>query len=118
MEEYLAQGYRLERAEHERYDEETGMNTEAAFYGQDAAALFAAMKEDFFAGRIGVRRVGSERNYGSPDESLFFTVEKGEAAWNVHIAIQDGSTSTLAALEEMADRAVTSENGYYDGYYG
>ena len=112
LEERLAQGYRLERAEYEHYDNETGMSTDAAFYGNDAAALLAAMKEDFFAGRIGVRRVGEERNYGAPDESLVFSVEKGEAAWNVRIAVQDTATSTLAALEEMADRAVLQGETY------
>ena len=91
----------------------------SAFYGQDAAALFAAVKEDFFAGRIGVRRVGEERNHGSPDESLLFTTEDtNQGYYSIRIAIQDGSTSTLAALEEMADRAVTGGSTQYDtGYY-
>lgn len=108
LEEAMAGGVRLDRVELHRYDEETGMKTDGYLYAGDARALLAAVKEDFFAGRIGVRRVDDEsRWHGGPVEgSLEFC--SGDAPeggyYTVQIALQDTASSTLTALEGMADR--------------
>ena len=68
--------------------------------GLRSGALLAAVKEDFFAGRIGVRRVDDEsRWHGGPVEgSLEFC--SGDAPeggyYTVQIALQDTASSTLA----------------------
>ena len=121
LEECLDAGFRLETADHGKYDEDRGDYgySQDRFYGQDAAALLAAVKEDFFAGRIGVRRVDDEDHwyYGNRMDDLSFYAELSTDGsyrhWSVEIALQDTASSTLAALEEMADRAATDDmEGY------
>lgn len=121
LEEAMAGGVRLDRVELHRYDEETGMETDGYLYAGDARALLAAVKEDFFAGRIGVRRVDDEsRWHGGPVEgSLEFC--SGDAPeggyYTVQIALQDTASSTLAALEGMADRIEGDGQGAWtDGF--
>ena len=109
LEELLSAGGRLESAVRESYDEETGAQEEAVFYGRDAQALLAAVKEDFFAGRIGVRRVDDEENWhgGAWDDSLHFSASGPEDADGrradvyISIALQDTASGTRAALEGM-----------------
>ncbi len=121
LEEAMAGGVRLDRVELHRYDEETGMKTDGYLYAGDARALLAAVKEDFFAGRIGVRRVDDEaRWHGGPEEdSLEFC--SGDAPeggyYTVQIALQDTASSTRAALEGMADRIEgDGQGGWMDGF--
>lgn len=112
LEEVLAGGLRLERVDVIRYDEENGSTLRGALYAADARTVLAAVKEDFFAGRIGVRRVDDrERWHGRPaEDSLSFV--SGETPnggyYNVHIALQDSATSTLVALEGLADELAES----------
>lgn len=109
LEELLSGGGRLESAVRESYNEETGAQEEAVFYGGDAQALLAAVKDDFFAGRIGVRRVDDEENWhgGAWDDSLHFSATGPEDADGrradvyISIALQDTASGTLAALEGM-----------------
>ena len=120
LESYLAEGGRLTEAGHEFYDGETGW-TNAYYYGDDAVALLAAVKEDFFAGRIGVRRVTADR-WGDYDWKnhayLYFNSDYrgGYGSYYIRIILSDTATSTQAALEEMADRAVVY-NWEYDKWY-
>jgi len=116
LETYLAEGGRLENANHEFYDEEAGMSDYAVYYGKDAATLFAAMKEDFFAGRIAVRRVEDEEHWygGSLRNYLMFeAATKAGGSFYVQISLQDTATSTLAALEGMAGRGVGPDTEIY-----
>lgn len=125
LEELLSAGGRLESAARESYNEVTGVYEEAVFYGRDASALLSAVKEDFFAGRIGVFRVDDEEHWhgGSPDNNLSFSATGPEDAEghrpsaHVTIAIQDTASSTLAALEGMADRIEGDQPGAWtDGF--
>lgn len=121
LEELLSAGGRLESAARESYNEVTGVYEEAVFYGRDASALLSAVKEDFFASRIGAFRLDDEEHWygGSPDSNLSFSAAGPEDA-NGHrpsayvtITLQDTASSTLAALEEMADRAVGPDTEIY-----
>lgn len=123
LESVIAQGGRLENASYGSYDDEYGSYEQAIFYGHDASALLAAVREDFFAGRIAVRRVDDEKRWygGGPENSLTFEAvgqersDGSRPSWSVNIAIQDTASSTLAALEEMADRAVRpGTEGYWE----
>ena len=102
LEQAMAEGVRLERAELEHYDEEAGETKSGAVFGADARALLAAVKEDFFAGRIGVRRVDDEEHWHFIDNLTFTSGEaEGGGHFQVRIALQDTASSTLAALDEM-----------------
>lgn len=121
LEKYLSEGGLLTQAEHTVYSEYRGNETDAVYYGNDAVALLAAVKEDFFAGRIGARQVVHDRwEYyeGMRDgwETLCFTSDSRENDndyyYYICIALSDTASSTRAALEEMADRAVRPGTPY------
>ena len=124
LEDYLARGGRLDQAEYSRYDGYTGSRIYADLYGGDAEALFAAVKEDFFAGRIGARRVagdlwdGKWSDENGLEEYLSFSSYKQEGAGYeshyISIAVSGTASSTRAALEELADRAVWQSDGSWD----
>ena len=104
MEDYLAKGGRLTEAGHQFYDDE-GFWVDAWYYGGDAEILFAAVKEDFFAGRIGVRRVAANQGDDYRRENyLNFRLndQGGYGNYYIGIALSDSAASTLAALEELA----------------
>ena len=76
------------------------------FYGKDAQALFEAVREDYRAGRIGVRDLSQwdpytyNRDY---ERVIRFTLVDGTGRQSsVSIAVQDTASSTFAALEELA----------------
>ena len=112
LEDYLASGGRLDQAQHAAYyDDYYGEQTDAVYYGVDAEALLAAVKEDFFAGRIGARRVVEDKwesSYRNDYEYLYFSSNSRDNGgyYYIRIVLSDTATSTRAALEEMADRAV------------
>ena len=69
------------------------------------------MKEDFFAGRIGVRRVASDGDKwgdGPSDEYLSFNSysRDNDEYYYIRITLSGTATSTRAALEKLADSAV------------
>ena len=71
------------------------------YYGKNAQALYEAVKEDFLAGRIGVRRVdgGWDRNY---EREIYFSAVGSEGqGTSLRIFVQDTASSTLAALETL-----------------
>ena len=122
LESYLAKGGRLAEAEHQFYGDDGWMSV--CYYGADAEALLAAVKEDFFAGRIGARRVMADR-WGGYDwengEYLTFSSDIGEdyEYYAIRIFLSDTASSTLAALEEMAGQAaVQNGTGHYPRYGG
>ena len=106
LEENLAKpDWRLSEVEYDNYDYETNYDRDPAqyYYGKDAQALLAAVKEDFFAGRIGVRELaGRDYNTRQYDRTLCFEAENGEGYLNrVRIFVQDSASSTLAVLERL-----------------
>ena len=109
LEELLAQGRPL------TYAARCGAEGHSVAYaGQDALDLLAAVKEDFFANRIGVRRLESSEDWYAhfPEEWLSFTIEgiPGGDGWYVEIALQDTASSTLALLAEL-DGDVRTDGG-------
>ena len=113
LENYLSEGGRLDRATYEKYGKFDGIDGEAVFYGNDAMALLAAVKEDFFAGRIGARQVMEDwYEWGRKvDGCIHFNSDSRDdiGGYYIRIATSDTATSTLAAVEEMADRAVRTD---------
>ena len=91
--------------EYANYDYEANYDRDPAqyYYGEDAQALLAAVKEDFFAGRIGVRTLtGGDDNTRQYDRTLYFRAKNGEGYLNrVRIFVQDSASSTLAVLERL-----------------
>lgn len=121
LEEALAGGLRLDRVELNHYDETTGEENGGVLYGGDARTVLEAVKEDFFAGRIGVRRVDDEERWhgGSAESSLvFYSSDAPEGGYyTVQIALQDTASSTLSALAELEDRIERGGQGAWeDGF--
>ena len=121
LEEVLAGGLRLDRVELNHYDEATGEENGGVLYGGDARTVLEAVKEDFFANRIGVRRVDDEeRWHGGPAESslVFYSSDAPEGGYyTVQIALQDTASSTLSALAELEDRIERGGQGTWeDGF--
>ena len=108
MERQLSEGGRLTEAQYTRYGKFTDYPDSATFYGGDAEALFAAMREDFFAGRIGVRQVtGDKWGADISDEYLYF-ISKSQADaydreeyYNIRITVSKTASSTRSVLEDL-----------------
>lgn len=114
LEEILAGGVRLERVDVSRCDGEYGTTREGALYAGDARRVLEAVKEDFFAGRIGVRRVNDGAHWpGGPvpveDSLTFVSGETPEGTvYTVQIALQDTASSTMAALDALSEELAES----------
>ena len=96
------EGWWMEQARYDyyRYNDE-GPGVQQYYYGKNAQALYEAVKEDFLAGRIGVRRVdgGWDRNY---EREIYFSAVGSEGqGTSLRIFVQDTASSTLAALETL-----------------
>lgn len=111
LEENLAKpDWRLSEVEYENYEYENYKyeradyveNPSRFYYGKDAQALLAAVKEDFFAGRIGVRTLTHDNTGPMYNHTLRFEAENSEGYLNhVRIQVQDSASSTLAVLERL-----------------
>ena len=115
LEEAIAEGKRLDRAEFWHYDEEKGQLTTVVGYGNDARALLDAVEEDFQAGRIGVRTITDETvlNYENKDTLVFCVTDpaKGNIYRRTEIALDEGAAGTLAELERLgADMDLTHDD--------
>ena len=117
------EGWWMEQARYSDYSDKYSYNdeyyyyddpqeTERYFYGKDAMALYDAVREDYEANRIGVRDLSAAdgadtSRYG--EREIVFTMVNGkgkdDSESRVRIAVQDTATSTLAALEALADDA-------------
>lgn len=96
------EGGRLQEAMYENDDHMEGADQTLYYGGSDATALYEAVKEDFRAGRIGVRRVADYDNGNKDLRSLTFSfAAEADYGWTVTIRVQDTSSSTLAALERL-----------------
>lgn len=96
------EGGRLQEAMYENDDHTEGADQTLYYGGSDATALYEAVKEDFRAGRIGVRRVADWDNGGKDLRSLTFSfAAEADYGWTVTIRVQDTASSTLAVLERL-----------------
>ncbi len=110
LEEALANGARLDRVEVSCYKEADGAYESGYLYSADARTVLAAVKEDFLAGRIGVRRVDDQEHWHGGPEADFLHFFSGEVpvgdaytSYAVKITLQDTASSTLAALDALSD---------------
>ncbi len=115
LEDAIAEGKRLDRAEFWHYDEEKGQLTTVVGYGNDARALLDAVEEDFWAGRIGVRTITDETilDYENKDTLVFCVTDpaKGNIYLRTEIALDKGAAGTLAELERLgADLDLTHDD--------
>ena len=114
-EELLGQeGWRLQEVmyEYEDYSDENGEGQVSYFGGADARALYEAVKEDFHAGRIGVRRVEDWDKDNYDRRNLTFSFAGGEdGSWTIDIRVQDTASSTLAALERLEREGAGQDYG-------
>ena len=99
-------GWRLSEVRYENYED--GSHAPNHYYhNQDAQDLLAAVKEDFFAGRIGVRSVTHPYDGGgrTGGRSIIFQAENDDNyVWSVNICVQDTASSTLAVLERLEEK--------------
>ena len=114
LEDDIAGGKRLDRAEFWHYDDEKGQLTTVVGYGSDARALLDAVEEDFQAGRIGVRTITDETilNYEYKDTLVFCVTDPamGNRFRRIEIALDEGAAGTLAELERLgADLDLTHD---------
>ena len=102
--------YRLREAACQMDDEDN-----AYYGGRDAQALYEAVKEDFQAGRIGVRRVEdwAERKNGARNLVFQFSDEE-DWGFQIDIRVQDTASSTLAVLAELEQEGAGSASGESD----
>lgn len=91
------EGYRLQEVRYSAKDQE-----DVYYSGADARALYEAVKEDFQAGRIGVRRV-VDWNRVKDRNDLYFVFAGSGDNWAVDIRVQDTASSTLAALDTLPE---------------
>lgn len=96
------EGGRLQEVMYE-YDGHTQGRDQTLYYGgADAMSLYEAVKEDFWAGRVGVRRVADWDNGNKDLHNLTFSFAAEENyGWAVTIRVQDTASSTLAVLERL-----------------
>lgn len=117
-------GYGFEEAERRLAEEDYRLREAAcrmddednAYYGgRDAQALYEAVKEDFQAGRIGVRRVEdwAERKNGARNLVFQFSDEE-DWGFQIDIRVQDTASSTLAVLAELEQEGAGSASGESD----
>lgn len=110
LEAALANGARLDRLEVSCYKEADGTYESDFLYAAGARTVLAAVKEDFLAGRIGVRRVDDQEHWHVGPEADFLHFFSGEVpvgdaytSYSVKITLQDTASSTLAALDALSD---------------
>ncbi len=118
-------GYGFERAErllggengrvleavYEAYEDDG--ETQTRYYGgTEARALYEAVKEDFQAGRIGVRRVEDWNRNAFERRNLTVSFAGGENdTCSIEIRVQDTASSTLAALERLEREGAGQDYG-------
>ena len=100
------EGGRLQEVMYENDGHNEGVDQTLYYGGADAMALYEAVKEDFWAGRIGVRRVEDWDNGDRGRHRLTFSFAAAEDyGWAIDIRVQDTASSTLAVLERLEQEA-------------
>ena len=112
------EGGRLQEVMYEN-DRAQGRDQTLYYGGADAMALYEAVKEDFWAGRIGVRRVADYDNgyRGRHDLTFSFAAEE-DYGWTIDIRVQDTASSTLAALERLEQEGAGQGHGTWTAAVG
>ena len=96
------EGWRLQEAAYENDGHDEGVDQTLYYGGADARALYEAVKEDFQAGRIGVRRVEDWKEVRYTQNHLRFSfAAEDEPGMGIYIRVQDTASSTLAVLERL-----------------
>ena len=97
------EGWRLREVSYENDGHDPGTDQTVYYGGAEAMALYEAVKEDFQAGRIGVRRVADwDKNSLENQRSLTFSFAvEDKYGWHIDIRVQDTASSTLAVLERL-----------------
>ena len=96
------EGWRLQEAAYENDGHDEGVDQTLYYGGADARALYEAVKEDFQAGRIGVRRVEDWQNSRYTQNHLRFSFAAvDQPGMGIYIRVQDTASSTLAVLERL-----------------
>ncbi len=101
------EGGRLQEVMYENDGRAEGVDPTLYYGGADAMALYEAVKEDFRAGRIGVRRVEDYDKDRWDRNNLSFSIaypseySDVDAYLNIDIRVQDTASSTLAVLERL-----------------
>ena len=99
------EGWRVREAGYEDGSRAGEADQTVYFAGADALALYEAVKEDFQAGRIGVRRVEDWDKYVYDRNNLNFQFDNGEnVSFWIDIRVQDTASSTRSALERLGAR--------------
>ena len=92
------EGWRVREAGYEDGSRAGEADQTVYFAGADALALYEAVKEDFQAGRIGVRRVEDWDKYVYDRNNLNFQFDNGEnVSFWIDIRVQDTASSTRSA---------------------
>lgn len=96
------EGYRLQEVMYANDDHAGDVDHTLYYGGSDARELYEAVKEDFQAGRIGVRRVEDWDTSFYGEDNLYFTFAgEDDHNWTINIRVQDTAASTLMALERL-----------------
>lgn len=110
------EGWRIQEAMYEDDDHPMERDQGVYYGGADARALYQAVKEDFLAGRIGVRRVEDWQRISQEGGSLSFSFAGGENGyWNIRIRVQDTASSTLAVLKRLGAEGAGTASGESGG---
>ena len=106
------EGWHLQEVMYENDGHDPGTDQTVYYGGTQARELYEAVKEDFQAGRIGVRRVKDWQKSTFDRHNLQFQFSDGSyGSWWIDIRVQDTASSTLAVLEELANQDVRPDTG-------
>lgn len=98
------EGWRLREVSYENDGHDPGTDQTVYYGGAEAMALYEAVKEDFQAGRIGVRRVEDWDKYVQGRRNLNFQFSNDvNANFWIEIRVQDTASSTLAVLAQLGE---------------
>lgn len=102
------EGWRLREVSYENDQRDPETDQVLYYGGADATALYEAVKEDFQAGRIGVRRVEDWDKYVQGRHNLQFQFSNDvDASLRIEIRVQDTASSTLAVLAQLGEGSAT-----------
>ena len=98
------EGWRLREVSYENDGHDPGTEQTVYYGGAEAMALYEAVKEDFQAGRIGVRRVEDWQNSRYTQNHLRFSFAAvDQPGMGIYIRVQDTASSTLAVLAQLGE---------------
>ena len=109
------EGWRIQEVMYANDGHAEGTDRTLYYGGADARALYEAMKEDFQAGRIGVRRVEDWNTFFHDENNLYITFAgEGNEGRTINIRVQDTASSTLAVLGRLEKDGAGTASGERD----